>query len=620
MVLQGIVHPEEMRSKTEKNPEQFMNISEIIRYRGYPSKEYEVLTEDGYYLSLNRIPGGEGKSGVMSPRPAVLLIPGLIMESSPWVSNLPNNSLGFILADAGYDVWLGNVRGTTWSRRHQNLSISQQEFWNFSFHEMGLYDLPAMIDFILKKTGQKQIYYVGHSQGATLGFIAFSMLPEVAAKTKLFFVFAPAYTFHNSIGPVIQLFFLPDMLLKIIFGTKEFRLLSTHLRALLAKLCSYRPLQKLCAQGLFLISGFDKNSLNVSRVDVYMAHFPDFTSVKNALHFGQAAKTGEFKYFDYGRRNKEIYNQTTPPFYKIEDMTVPTAVWTGDHDWLSRPKDNAELVPRITNLINFQSFPDWNHWDFLWGLDAPQRLYTDVIDMMKRMMGSSSWTTPSISSLLSLLNVATNPTILAAFATFAATASAAAPTCPACISPIVSLACLPETLFKVIFGKKEFCLLSPKLRAFVAQKCSSELLDWLCKQALLLVSVFNEDNLNESRSDVYLARFPDYTSVKNIIHWGQSIKTGKFSYFDYGSKNIDKYNQMTPPFYRIEEITVPIAMWSRGQDWICQPKEVAQLWSRITNLIHYKEFPDWNHWDYIWGLNADLRMYAKVLGLMEKKL
>ncbi|XP_042314718.1 lipase member M-like [Sceloporus undulatus] len=381
-VTEVIMSLGEIHRQIVVNPEQFLNTSGIISRWDYPSEVYEALTEDGYLLTMNRIPyGKEGKCG---SRPAVLLIPGLIMESSPWVSNLPNNSLAFILADAGYDVWLGNVRGTTWSRRHQNLSISQQEFWNFSFHEMGLYDLPAMINVIQQTTGQKQIYYVGHSQGATLGFLAFSLRPEVAAKIKLFFVFAPAYTLHNSKGPVIRLLFFPDTILKIIFGTKEFSLLNTSMRKQIAKICSYQPIQKLCAQALFLISGFDENSLNVSRVDVYTAHFPDFTSVKNILHFGQSAKTGKFRYFDYGCKNKEKYNQTSPPFYNIEAMTVPTAVWIGANDWVSRPKDNAELVPRITNLIHFKRFSDWNHWDFLWGLDAPQRLYAEVIDMMRR--------------------------------------------------------------------------------------------------------------------------------------------------------------------------------------------------------------------------------------------
>lgn len=38
-----------------------------------------------------------------------------------------------------------------------------------SFHEMAMYDLPAAIDFVLQKTGQKQLHYVGYSQGCSIG-------------------------------------------------------------------------------------------------------------------------------------------------------------------------------------------------------------------------------------------------------------------------------------------------------------------------------------------------------------------------------------------------------------------------------------------------------------------
>ena len=34
---------------------------------------------------------------------------------------------------------------------------------------MAKYDLPASIDFIVKQTQQEQIFYVGHSQGTTIG-------------------------------------------------------------------------------------------------------------------------------------------------------------------------------------------------------------------------------------------------------------------------------------------------------------------------------------------------------------------------------------------------------------------------------------------------------------------
>uniref|UniRef100_A0A8C6ZCY1 Lipase member M-like n=1 Tax=Nothoprocta perdicaria TaxID=30464 RepID=A0A8C6ZCY1_NOTPE len=335
-------------------------ISQMICYHGYPSVEYKVLTRDGYYLGLNRIPHGrEGpRNKATAAKPVVFLQHGLLGESSNWVENLAGNSLGFILADSGYDVWLGNSRGTTSSRRHKHLSVDQEEFWDFSFHEMAMYDLPAMIDFVLQKTGQKQINYVGYSQGCSIAFIAFSSMPELARKIKIFFALAPVTAIKHTESPIMKIPFLLD----------------TQCRTI--KVGDYTSSS--CSSSI-KSNDIEYVSLQ-SRLDVYTAHFPDGTSVKNMMHWAQV---GSLKSFDYGSGNQAIYHQETPPSYKIEEMPVPTAVWSGGKDWTADWRDVSFLLPRIANVVYYRNITDWNHWDFIWGMDAPKHLYSKIIELME---------------------------------------------------------------------------------------------------------------------------------------------------------------------------------------------------------------------------------------------
>ncbi|XP_053244621.1 lipase member M-like [Podarcis raffonei] len=383
-LMQQTTESEEFLRKRHLNPQEFMTINEIIQYWGYPSEEYEILTEDGYYLQINRIPYGMHSSGKTGPRPVVLLVHGVLLESRCWIANLPNNSLGFFLADAGYDVWMINARGTSWSRRHKTLSIDQEEFWDFSIHEIAIYDIPATINFILQKTKQEGLYVISQSQGGTLGLITFSLLPQLAQKVKLFITFGPTYTLVGTGGPSVLFLSLPDALISLVWGKKEFVFFSNKLKRLNAKLCSYPLIDNFCLQLVFLSVGCNQNNLNVSRVDVIVGIFPDFASVKNLIHLAQIFKSKELKRFDYGSKNKAIYNTTTPPFYQIEDMVVPTAVWYGGHDIIENIKDIKLLLPRISNLVFHKYVPEWQHADSLFGLDIPKQEFPDVLYLMQK--------------------------------------------------------------------------------------------------------------------------------------------------------------------------------------------------------------------------------------------
>lgn len=59
--------------------------------------------------------------------------------------NKPEHAPAFTLANAGYDVWLGNNRGSRYANQHTKLQHNSKEYWDFSWEEMGMYDLPAMI-------------------------------------------------------------------------------------------------------------------------------------------------------------------------------------------------------------------------------------------------------------------------------------------------------------------------------------------------------------------------------------------------------------------------------------------------------------------------------------------
>ncbi|XP_025701027.2 uncharacterized protein [Arachis hypogaea] len=49
-----------------------------------------------------------------------------MQEGDAWFLNTPEQSLSFILADQGFDVWVENVRGTHWSHGHRSYSVKNK--------------------------------------------------------------------------------------------------------------------------------------------------------------------------------------------------------------------------------------------------------------------------------------------------------------------------------------------------------------------------------------------------------------------------------------------------------------------------------------------------------------
>lgn len=377
--------------RTRPNPkEASLNTVELINGRGYPFEIHSVTSSDGYILELHRIPYGRHKK--MAPKVSgqpVFLQHGLMNSDNVWL--LLPDALAFTLADAGYDVWLGNARGNTYSRRHVSLDPSQEDYWNFSFDEMGNYDIPAVINFVLTKTGSEKMSYVGHSMGCTMFFICMSLHPELNEKIDVMIALAPAVSMAKSTAPLMvnQAPFAPQI--KYVFdliGVRAYQPVDSFWNNLRKRYCEPNLFLRysLCQNTLFSSSGDDYHSLDLNLLPIIDGHNPAGTSVNTAVHYAQNYMAGQtFQRFDFGVEENQLrYGQTTPPTYDLSKITSDVFIFWGQSDKVSAPTDIAWLETKIGNLRNSIMIEDplWNHFSFLFSADAKRLVYDKLIPFL----------------------------------------------------------------------------------------------------------------------------------------------------------------------------------------------------------------------------------------------
>lgn len=105
---------------------------------------------------------------------------------------------------------MANARGNIHSKGHlkynRNGRLSDRKnYWNFSWHEIGKYDIPANIDYILEKTNSTKVNYIGHSQGTTSFFVMMSERPEYNDKILFATMMAPPIFMGHCKHKLLQL-------------------------------------------------------------------------------------------------------------------------------------------------------------------------------------------------------------------------------------------------------------------------------------------------------------------------------------------------------------------------------------------------------------------------------
>lgn len=367
----------------------------FVQSYGYECETHKVVTQDGYILTVHRV---LAKHVLKSKFPPVLLQHGMFQTSGTFVGS-GNSSLAFYLADNGFDVWLGNARGNRYSLEHEKMTSDDPKFWDHSFHEIGYYDFPAMIDYILALTNFKQISLIGFSEGGGAIAILLSTRPEYNQKVNQAHLMAPGVFmkhFPNEgaksllLKPVLDFFKTQntyDHAFNNLFLRSAINLIHQNYKS--GIICSNPIFEPLCIiMADFLCASKLTNNHIIDWPFIFKTHsnivITDTLSMKKLVHFAQLIESGKFRQFDYGSNNMKFYKSLQPPNYNLKQFKDPAFIYSGGRDGLVGPADLIHLKNVLPNVKQFKFLPNYSHCDFVFGYRTREDIYDNILRALKK--------------------------------------------------------------------------------------------------------------------------------------------------------------------------------------------------------------------------------------------
>ncbi|XP_021190895.3 lipase 1 [Helicoverpa armigera] len=388
----------ETKSSLGYPKDSLLNFTELTAEYGYLSEEHKVLTDDGYILTMFRIVKARNCHRAKRS-PPVLLMHGLLQSSDSWIDSGPDAGLAYLISDACYDLWLGNVRGNYYSRGHVRLDPDKDPaYWKFYIEEIGIYDVPAMIDYVLNYTGFEKLNYIGFSQGTGTFLVMCSEKPGYCDKVKLVISLAPAsrqmHTQSKIFRTMTQTFYRMEGLLSM-SGLQEVFSKGGFSQEFVAFFCQLSGVtERLCEK---VIDAFDHvdsthlGSITNQTTRVLFGHFPAGTSVHNMARYGQSMNSGRFEKFDYGReQNLVLYGSEEPPQYNLSATTVPVMCIYGKNDGLVDTRDVEWLMAQLPNVLEMVKVedPQWNHMDVTYSQYTGDTIFPKINEYLLKYTSS----------------------------------------------------------------------------------------------------------------------------------------------------------------------------------------------------------------------------------------
>lgn len=358
---------------------------QLCASRGFECEMHEVRTDDGYTLALVHVVGRANAPRVAGRSP-VLIQHGMLMSSDAFLLRKDDDNLPLLLSDAGFDVWVGNYRGNAVSPHvHVTLSPDSYQFWNYSWHEMGLHDLPAMVDYVLQHSGQRDLHYIGHSMGTTGMMVLLSSRPEYNSKIRLASFLAPVgYVSRLRSRLFQQLASMAGKIKDFLVSHRIWNVLprSAAIHRLADSLCLFPGADMLvCNPVIFEIAGYAPDHVLPNYTPLIASYLPAGTTIRIMEHYYEVARTGKFRPLGYG-----MGDPNPGPDYNIPAITAPVALFYSRNDFFVYPPDVERLANDLPNVFHQYLVPDptFNHFDFILGADANRLLFKELLAVMLR--------------------------------------------------------------------------------------------------------------------------------------------------------------------------------------------------------------------------------------------
>ncbi|KAG0484177.1 hypothetical protein HPP92_008088 [Vanilla planifolia] len=279
-----------------------------------------------------------------------------------WFLNSVEESLGFLLADNDFDVWIGSVRG---SRLEPGLSWHWRPF-----------TMPDIVKLVDAAALLCPISYLNHISSSfvlrAVGLHLDQMLLSLGIHELNF-------------QKVCHFFKSPFSYEYILLVVPTLNLCSNLGVEILNALCDGHLD---CGSLLSAITG-NNCCFNASRVEYYLQYEPHASSTKNLHHLFQMIRKGTFSKYDYGLLgNLKYYRRLNPPLFSLGDIPESLPLWIGygGNDALADLTDLRRTMKELRSKPEALYIDYYGHIDFILGVNAKNDVYGDLI----RFLGSYS--------------------------------------------------------------------------------------------------------------------------------------------------------------------------------------------------------------------------------------